>query len=64
MVSVFPKKPQPLHTVSEVAEILNVSEKTVRRLIDGGHLQAIDVRGLVRVTPADLAGFISDHRRH
>ena len=48
---------------------MNVSEKTVRRLIKDEILRAIDFRredgrrGAVRVAPADLEDFIRDHRR-
>jgi excisionase family DNA binding protein len=56
------KKPEPLHTVAEAAEILNVSEKTVRRLMDDGHLRKIRIGGLVRIDPADLQDLIRDHR--
>jgi excisionase family DNA binding protein len=34
------KKLEPLYTVAETAKILNVSEKTVRRLIDDELLRA------------------------
>jgi len=60
----------PLYTVSETADILNVSEKTVRRLIKDERLRAIRLcrgdggRGPVRVAPADLEDFIRDHRSH
>ena len=62
------KKLEPLHTVAETAKILNVSEKTVRRLIEDELLRAISFRrgdgrrGSVRVDPADLEDFIRDHR--
>ena len=62
------KKLEPLYTVAETAKILNVSEKTVRRLIEDGLLRAIslrrgdDRRGPVRIAPADLEDFIRDHR--
>lgn len=62
------KKLEPLYTVAETAKILNVCEKTVRRLIKNEFLRAIDVRrgiaarALWRVVPADLEDFIRDHR--
>jgi excisionase family DNA binding protein len=62
------KKLEPLYTVTETAKILNVSEKTVRRLIKDEALRAIGFRrgaarrGPVRVAPADLEDFIRDHR--
>jgi len=52
------KKLEPLYTVSETAKILNVSEKTVRRLIKDEVLRAIDFRreddrrGAVRIAEA------------
>jgi excisionase family DNA binding protein len=64
------KKLGPLYTVADTAEILNVSEKTMRRLIKDEVLRAIDFRrgdgrrGAVRVAPADLDDFIRDHRSH
>jgi excisionase family DNA binding protein len=62
------KKLEPLYTVSETAKILNVSEKTVRRMIKDEALRVIELRrddgrrGAVRVAPADLEDFIRDHR--
>jgi excisionase family DNA binding protein len=62
------KKLEPLYTVSEAAKILNVSEKTVRRMIKDEALRVIELRredgrrGAVRVAPADLEDFIRNHR--
>jgi excisionase family DNA binding protein len=62
------KRPEPLYTVAQAAEIVNVSEKTVRRWIDDGDLRAITPRrtgrrrGPVRIAPADLEDFIRGHR--
>jgi excisionase family DNA binding protein len=56
------KKREPLYTVPETAEILNGSEKTVRRLIEKGLLRAVKIEGLVRIAPADLEDLIRDHR--
>ena len=62
------RKLEPLYTVTETAKILNLSEKTVRRLIKDESLRAIGLcrgdgrRGSVRVAPADLEDFIRDHR--
>ena len=56
------KKPEPLYTVVEVAEILNCSVKTVRRRIRSKRLRAIQDDGLLRVDPGDLEDFIRDHR--
>ena len=60
----------PLYTISQTADLLNVSEKTVRRLIKDERLRAIRLcrgdghRGPVRVAPVDLEDFIRDHRSH
>jgi excisionase family DNA binding protein len=43
-----------LLTVAETAAKLNVSEKTVRRLIAKGSLPALRVGGAVRVDPLEL----------
>ena len=47
------KKPQPLYTVAEAAEILNASQKTMRRRIKDGRLRAIRIDGLLRIDPPD-----------
>jgi excisionase family DNA binding protein len=56
------RNPEPLRTVAEAAKILNVSEKTVRRLIKAGDLRAIRIGGLLRIDQADLEDLIRDHR--
>ena len=50
-------------TVDEVAEILNVCTRTVRRRIDRNKLIAHDFDGIVRVAESDLRDFIAGHRR-
>lgn len=47
----------------EAARVLNVSERTIRRLVSSGDLTAIHVteRGF-RFSPADLHDFIQRHR--
>jgi excisionase family DNA binding protein len=56
------KKLEPLYTVPQAAEILNVSEKTVRRYVERRLLRAVKIGGLVRIDPADLEDLIRDHR--
>jgi excisionase family DNA binding protein len=56
------KKSKPLLTVAQAAEILNVSEKTVRRTIQKGELRVIRIGGLLRIDPVDLEDLIRDHR--
>lgn len=53
-----------LLTVQEVADVLKVSESTVRRLIRGGVLVAYKVgdRGQLRVEEADLEDYVGAQR--
>lgn len=51
-----------LLTVSEIAERLSLSEKSVYRLIKGQKLDAIQCGRSLRVHPNDLENFINDHR--
>jgi excisionase family DNA binding protein len=47
---------------SDVADILNVSPRTVMRLRASGELKSIRVRGLVRFTTEDVVAFIKARR--
>ena len=49
--------------VPQVAEGLDVSTRTVRRLIASGELAACRLRRSVRVHPDDLAAYIDRRRR-
>jgi excisionase family DNA binding protein len=52
--------PTPLaYTVSEVAEALRVSERTIRRAIAAGQLQSIRVGRCVRVPAESIQQFVS-----
>ena len=46
-----------LMTTKQVAELFNYSEKTVRRLIASGALEAIKDGGLLRVLPESLIAY-------
>ncbi len=48
----------PLLTIAQVAKILGVSERTVRRLIETGALPVVRIRGAVRIDPAALKKII------
>lgn len=48
----------PLLTVPEAAERLRVSEKTVRRLIDGAGLPALRVGGQIRLDKSELESWL------
>ena len=61
MTTIKPAFPQLL-TVRAVAEILQTSEKTVRRRIDCGELPIIRHGRSIRVHPDDLASYIAARR--
>jgi excisionase family DNA binding protein len=48
-----------LRTINETAEILNVSSRTVRRLIESGALPVHRLGRLVRISDADIAAFLA-----
>jgi excisionase family DNA binding protein len=49
-------------TIADVAERLNVCERTVRRWIDFGLLRVHRFGRTVRISEADLAAFLATHR--
>ncbi len=53
--------PLPLETVAETAKELNVSERTVWRLIKEGDLRVVRFSGVVRVRPEDREAFVREH---
>ncbi len=57
---VDPLRPAPLLTVQQTAELLNVSTKTVSRLIMRGELTALRIGRSVRVSPVELERLLMD----
>jgi excisionase family DNA binding protein len=55
-----PSSPAPLLTPLEVAAILNVSLRSVRRMIADGRLPATRIGRLVRIRPEALATIIGE----
>jgi excisionase family DNA binding protein len=51
---------EPLLTVGETAAILNVSARTVRRLIESGAIPAVSIGRSVRLRPRDIARLIAE----
>jgi len=49
---------KPLLTLKEAAEILRVSERTLRRYINENELKAVKLRGVIRIKEEDLEEFI------
>ena len=56
------KQTSRFHSVSEIAEILDVSQRTVRRWIDQGELIAHRLGRNVRVSETDLRAFLALRR--
>lgn len=52
-----------LLTAQGVAQRLNVSERTVNRLVESGEITPIDIRGAVRYHPHDVDDLIERGRR-
>ncbi len=50
-------------TVSEAAERLNVSERTVRRLIAEGKIRIYRIRRSIRIREADLLDYLKTIRK-
>ena len=50
-------------TIDEVAEMLRVGPRTVRRQIAAGELVAYRFGGCVRIAEADLRAFLAVHRQ-
>jgi excisionase family DNA binding protein len=50
----------PLLTVAETAMILNVSGRTVRRLITSGAIPALSIGRSLRLRPRDIGGLIAN----
>jgi excisionase family DNA binding protein len=55
-------KPLTFYTVAQVAELLAVSTRSVRRWIAGGELLAHKFGRQIRVSEIDLRDFVAGHR--
>ena len=51
-----------MYTTAEVAERLNLSEKTIRNLIDSGDLKAYKFGRVYRISEEQLNNFIKQSR--
>jgi excisionase family DNA binding protein len=54
--------PAKLFTIDEAAELLNVSPRTVRRLVASGALPVHRLGRLVRIADIDIAAFLAANR--
>jgi excisionase family DNA binding protein len=54
----------PLHDVPAIARRLNVSEKTVRRLIDRNELRAYRIGRQLRISEEELIRFLDTQRSY
>jgi excisionase family DNA binding protein len=57
-----PKGPGKFYTIAQIAELMDVSKRTVRRWVKKGWLIAHHIDGLVRFSAADFAAFLAAHR--
>jgi excisionase family DNA binding protein len=57
-----PTRPPSLLSVSDIAERLKLSTKTIRRWIERGDLPAHRLGRNVRISEQDLAGYLNKHR--
>jgi excisionase family DNA binding protein len=55
--------PRRFYSVDEVANILSVSSRTIRRWTEDGKLRAHRFGGVVRISHDDLQDFIARHER-
>ena len=51
---------EPLMTVDEVAGVIRLSPRQVRRMIASGELPVVHFGRLVRIRPSDLAALLKD----
>lgn len=54
---------EDLLTIPDVARILKMSEKSVRRYIKSGELIAYEIGGKYRISRANLDDFLRRHRK-
>lgn len=45
--------------IKQAAELLNVSDKVVRRLVNEGKIRACKIGGQIRIRPTDLDTYVS-----
>jgi excisionase family DNA binding protein len=55
-------KAMNFYTIAQIAELVEVSTRTVRRWIVEGLLAAHRINGLVRISEADFRAFLAAHR--
>ncbi|HEY7416852.1 MAG TPA: helix-turn-helix domain-containing protein [Ktedonobacteraceae bacterium] len=55
---------QKLHTVKDIAARLKVSDKTVRRWLNSGQIEAIHLGRQLRFEEREVKRFIDLRRRH
>jgi excisionase family DNA binding protein len=52
-----------LFLLPEVADILRVSVKTIRRLVDEGKLKALKIRGRILIRSSELMAYLNTTAR-
>ena len=56
------KNVDEIYTIKQIAQLVEVSTRTVRRWIKNGLLIAHRVNGLVRISEGDFQAFLATHR--
>lgn len=53
---------KPFLTIADTAELLNVAESTIRKMIKSGELPAVQIgsRGLWRISPESIDEYIAE----
>ena len=64
MKSKISKAQAKFFTVEEIAECVDVCQRTVRRWIENGRLVAHRFNGVLRISEADFQSFLAAHRDH
>jgi excisionase family DNA binding protein len=59
MISMPEKLDKPLYTILEAAQLLSVSDETVRRMIKAGQLDGVKVRGTWRIRRESLEKYLN-----
>ena len=62
MAAISPASPTPMHpllTVPEVAELLRLSPRSIRRLIADGRLRVVRLGHAIRIRPQDVEALVA-----
>ncbi len=49
------------YTVQQVADKAGVSHKTIRKLVDNGHIKAVRWGKAIRIAETDIVNYLAEH---